>query len=177
MLFMAFSSAYIVRQGLSDDWQHMALPSLVWWNSLVLVASSVTLELARRKAGSLPGAAPQAGGARVQIFPRPRSMRSWLLATLSLGTLFLLGQVVVWRQLALQGIYMATNPSSSFFYLLTAAHGLHLLGGVAGLAWATAATWRRLTPAGRTGVGVAAVYWHFMDALWVYVLVLLVVVP
>jgi hypothetical protein len=104
-------------------------------------------------------------------------LRKWLLITLLLGLGFLLGQIVAWRQLAARGIYLATNPSSSFFYLLTATHGLHLLGGIIGLSGVLTATWRKLTPGGRTGVAVASIYWHFMDGLWIYILLLLLVVP
>ena len=174
MLFTAFGSAYIVRQGLSDDWQPTALPGLLWGNSLVLVASSVTMEIARRRTAGLPAAGINF---RVHPFPRVPAIRKWLMTTLLLGGLFLLGQLVAWSQMVARGVYLATNPSSSFFYLLTGAHGLHLLGGILGLAGVTAAVWNRLTPGGKTGIAVAAIYWHFMDGLWMYVLALLVLVP
>ena len=84
------------------------------------------------------------------------------------------GQLLVWNQLSSQGIYLATNPSSSFFYLLTGSHGLHLLGGVLALLYVTVEAWRyRLGPAKRTVVEVMSIYWHFMDGLWIYILCLL----
>jgi cytochrome c oxidase subunit 3 len=172
MLFTAFTSAYVVRQGLSQDWTSTDLPSIVWWNSLILLASSGAMEMARRKARGI------AGRSRSGMVAWPDlsgSLRRWLLVTSVLGMGFLAGQIEAWRQLARKGIYLATNPSSSFFYLLTATHGLHLLGGVAALLAITALVARRLTPGRRTGVAVTAIYWHFMDLLWIYVLLLMTV--
>jgi cytochrome c oxidase subunit 3 len=196
-----------VRQGLSDDWRATGLPSVLWWNSLLLLTSSVTIEMARRKAGGrsqVAGRTSQVAGPRRQVAGRGSpveglrlqvviagerdeledgacdlhlTVRKWLVATLLLGAGFLFGQFVAWRGLAARGIYLATNPSSSFFYLLTATHALHLLGGIIGLACVTAITWKKLAPGGRTGVGVTAIYWHFMDGLWIYILLLLLIVP
>ena len=176
MLFTAFGSAYVVRQGLGDDWQPTVLPPLLWWNSIPLLVSSVTMEMARRRGRLLPPAGSEPDG-RVRPFTRIPSVRRWLLATLSLGVLFLAGQVLLWQTLAQRGIYLASNPSSSFLYLLTVTHGLHICFGLAGLAALTVSTWRRLTPGGRTGLGVASVYWHFMGAVWIYVVALLVLAP
>ena len=158
MLFVAFTSAYIVRSGLSNDWQPIQLPPLVWWNTGALLASSFTMELTRRALNS---------GLRAQC-------NRWLAATAALGAAFLVGQWGVWRQLSGHGIYLVTNPSSSFFYLLTATHALHLLGGLVALLYIVSEAWRyRLGPAKRTLVEVTAIYWHFMDGLWVYILLLL----
>ncbi len=155
MLFTAFTSAYIVRKGLSDDWKPFAIPSLVWFNTAVLVASSVALHLAKRS------------------FPNMPRLRRWWWTATALGLAFLAGQVSVWRELAAAGVYVSSNPSSSFFYVLTAAHGLHLLGGVIALLWLS---WKlrggRLT---RTATGVMALYWHFMDGLWIYLLLLILI--
>ena len=71
------------------------------------------------------------------------------------------------------GIYVASNPSSSFFYVLTATHAVHLLGGVSALLYVAAQAWRlRLGPAKRTVIDVSAVFWHFLDGIWVYLMVL-----
>ena len=159
MLFAAFTSAFVVRKGMSLDWRPTALPSILWLNTAVLVASSLTIERARREWNS---------------------SLSWLSATMALGLVFLAGQFVAWRELKAAGVYMASNPSSSFFYLLTGTHGLHILGGV--LAWLSVlwkawrfesrrAEWRNR----RAAVESTAIYWHFMDGLWVYVFVLLMV--
>jgi cytochrome c oxidase subunit III len=158
MLFIAFTSAYIVRSGLSDDWAAMSIPPILWWNTAVLVLSSFTFERTRRAL---------IRGARA-------AMNGWITATAALGTLFLAGQLVAWRQLEAIGIYVATNPSSSFFYLLTGAHGVHLTGGLIALYYIALEAWRyRLGPAKRTLVEVTAIYWHFMDGLWIYILMLM----
>jgi cytochrome c oxidase subunit III len=157
MLFAAFSSAYVVRRGLSDDWVSLPLPSLLWFNSAVLIASSVLLEVARR--------ALRAGR-------RNEFNRVWTLGT-ALGAAFLVGQAYVWRQLSDAGIYVATNPSSSFFYVFTAAHAIHLLGGMSALVYVNVQAFRlRLGPGKRTAVEVSALFWHFLDALWIYLMVL-----
>ncbi len=158
MLFAAFTSALVVRQGISNDWVHLQLPRILWLNTAVLLASSLTLELARR--GLVAG------------FPE-RFLHGWY-ATTGLGLAFLAGQLVAWRELASRGVYLSTSPNSSFFYLLTAAHGFHLLGGVLALLY-IAFRARRLVvgPARPVAVEVAAIYWHFMDGLWVYLFLLL----
>lgn len=158
MLFAAFTSAMIVRRGISNDWAAIALPHILYLNTLVLVASSFTLELARRSL-----AVDRAGH-----FAR------WLYVTLVLGLGFVAGQLLAWRELASRGVYVSTNPSSSFFYLLTAAHGLHLLGGIAALGYlAFHGQELVLKLKGRVAVGVTALYWHFVDGLWLYLLILL----
>ena len=158
MMFVAFTSAYIVRGGLSDDWQAIELPLLLWLNAALLLLSSVTMEEARKALN---------GGLRA-------TCNRWLALTTFLGGAFLVGQLVVWKQLSAHGIYVATNPSSAFFYLLTAAHGIHLLGGLLALLYVDLEAWRyRLGPAKRTLVEVTAIYWHFMDGLWIYILFLL----
>jgi len=152
MSFAAFTSALVVRQGASPDWQHFRLPTILYFNTLLLVASSFTLETCRRR--QPPG-------------------RPWLYLTLAFGLLFVLGQVLAWRSLARQGLFLATSPSSAFFYIFTALHGLHLLGGVAGLLYALHRLNRAPGPAGAATLGAAALYWHFMAVLWLYLLALL----
>ena len=93
-----------------------------------------------------------------------------------LGALFLLGQAFAWRQLNAAGIFVATNPSSSFFYLLTAAHGLHIVGGLSALMYVDVQALRlQLGPGKRTAVDVSAVFWHFVDGLWLYLMALFLV--
>jgi cytochrome c oxidase subunit 3 len=93
--------------------------------------------------------------------------------TTGLGLLFLAGQIVAWRQLAAAGMLLATNPSSSFFYLLTAAHGAHLAGGIFALFYVTFRQWKRSRISQATAAELTSIYWHFMDGLWVFLLVLL----
>ena len=157
MVFAAFTSAFVVRRGLSDDWASMAKPAILWVNTVILLASSFVLDLSRRalKAGN-----------------RSR-FNFWWSAGTALGILFLVGQSVAWYQLRQAGVFVATNPSSSFFYVLTAAHAFHLLGGVAALVYVDIQAWRlRLGPAKRTTIDIAAVYWHFLDGLWLYLMIL-----
>jgi cytochrome c oxidase subunit 3 len=98
----------------------------------------------------------------------------WLLATLLLGFAFVAGQLIAWRELVVRGLYVASNPGSFFFYFLTAAHALHLLAGILALA-SVASFAGRLARKNRqqTAVGVMALYWHFMDGLWLYLFALL----
>ncbi|MFQ5663492.1 MAG: heme-copper oxidase subunit III [Terriglobia bacterium] len=158
MFFMGLTSSYVVRKGLSDDWVAFALPRILWLNTVVLLASSVTLERARRFLG------------RAQ----PGGFRRWWGVTTALGILFLAGQVVAWHQLAAAGVYLSTNPSSSFFYVLTGAHGAHLLGGVIALLYVGFRRDRAgVRPNQRTAATASAIYWHFLGALWVFLFLLL----
>ncbi|HTT65668.1 MAG TPA: cytochrome c oxidase subunit 3 [Bryobacteraceae bacterium] len=157
MAFAAFTSAFWVRRGISNDWVALPLPRIVWANTAVLLASSILLELARRALRS----------GRRTVFNG-----YWTAGTV-LGALFLVGQAFVWLQLNREGIFVASNPSSSFFYLLTATHGLHILGGLSALAYVDVQALRlRLGPGKRTAVDVSALFWHFVDGLWIYLMVL-----
>jgi len=162
MSFAALTSALIVRQDIGMDWKPFVLPPILYLNTLVLLASSVTLELARKELA--------ATYLRSETRPHPRK---WFYATLALALLFVLGQFLAWRNLAAQGLFLATNPSSSFFYLFTGLHGLHVFGGVLGLLYANHRSMRGLRFAAGGPLNVAAVYWHFMAILWVYLLLIL----
>lgn len=161
MTFAALTSALVVRKGGSLDWRHFTLPSILYLNTVVLLASSLTLEISRRRV------AGYMGGLKSQVANPAR----WLYITLGLGLLFVAGQYLAWRQLSAQGLYLATNPSSSFFYVLTAAHALHVLGGLGGLIRVI----RKLgnSVLRRSTLDATSRYWHFMDVLWVYLLLLL----
>ena len=157
MLFAAFTSAFFVRRGMSNDWVDTPVPRILWLNTGVLVASSIAIELARRALRS---------GRRTAF------NRYWTGATL-LGVLFLCGQYMAWRQLNDAGIYLATNPSSSFFFLLTCVHAVHLGGGISALGYIDVqALMLRLGPGKRTAVDVSAYFWHFLDAVWIYLMAL-----
>ena len=160
MVFAAFTSALVVRKGLSDDWRAFELPDVLWLGTLILLASSVTVEKARR--------AMRAG--------REKGVRHWLGATAVLGAAFLAAQYVAWSQLSAVGVYVSSNPSSSFFYLLTVAHGLHLLGGLVAMTYVVWRVWRsRIWATREAAVEGAALYWHLMDGLWVYLFALILV--
>jgi cytochrome c oxidase subunit III len=162
MTFAAFTSAMVVRQA-SLDWRHFALPPILYFNTVLLFASSVTLEFARRRMAALAG-----GVAAKRSIPL-----MWLYGTLGLGLLFIGGQYAAWQQLKAAGLYLATNPSSSFFYLFTAAHALHVLGGLAGLALVIWRLSKRVPTLRLSTLDTVSYYWHFMDLLWVYLLLLL----
>src|ERR1700689_1639465 len=122
MSFAAFTSALIVRQG-SGDWTHVVVPRLLYVNTGILLLSSITLEMARRAFQNAP--THEAGGLHHAV--------RWLGITLAFGLAFVAGQYLVWRELAAQGLYLATNSNSSFLYVLTGVHALHVLGGITGL--------------------------------------------
>jgi cytochrome c oxidase subunit 3 len=156
MFFMAFVSAYIVRKGMpASGWIPLQVPRLLWLNTLVLIASSFTLA----RAHSRFTAKDEDG------------FRHWWATTTILGTLFVAGQILAWRQLAAEGIFLASNPSSSFFYVFTGAHGLHLLGGILALLYVQFRATRKV--ARGTAIEVVSMYWHFMDGLWVFLFLLL----
>jgi len=157
MFFMALTSSFLVRKGLGNDWVAFSFPRILWVNTLILVASSFTIQAARRYLHQDQRAA----------------FKRWWALTTGLGILFLGGQLIAWRQLAGQGVFLVTNPSSSFFYVLTAAHGLHLVGGILALLYVSRRNWQRSRMSLGTATDVASIYWHFMDGLWVFLLALL----
>lgn len=162
MMFTALTSAYIVRAASSNDWRPIAMPQILLLSTALIVASSGTLEMARRKLK--------------EAFEV--SYHRWLLMTTALGVAFVGSQLLAWRQLVGQGVYVGSNPHSSFFYLLTATHGVHLLGGLIALTYLRLRT-RRTERDGQALAKRHAVadavtlYWHFMDGLWIYLFLLL----
>jgi len=152
MSFAAYTSALMVRGGAGAGSLHLDLPPILFVNTAALLASSVTMEVGRR---------------------RVQGQAGWLLATLGLGLLFLAGQFLAWQDLRAQGFYLATTPGSSFFYVFTVLHALHLLGGIAALAYVLWRLGRDPGGAARQAVGATALYWHFMDVLWLYLLLVL----
>lgn len=182
MVFVSFASAYVVRQGLPTldprtnllvhDWFPSPLPALLFFNTGVLLLSSVTMELARRQVRRF--AAPMYGLSGPHFFIGREGALLWLAITVALGLVFLRGQWIVWRELEGSGFYVATSPSSSFFYLLTGTHGAHLLGGIFALLAAGAIMLSRRSAESRAVVlDVTGWYWHFMAVLWVCILCLL----
>lgn len=156
MFFMAFVSAYIVRKGLTNArWIPLDVPRILWLNTAILIASSFTMSRSRSRFLARDDA----------------GFRHWWSVTTILGIFFLAGQLIAWRQLVAAGVYLSSNPSSSFFYVFTAAHGLHILGGILALLSVAYRPLHRLTRA--TATEVVAMYWHFMDGLWVFLFLLL----
>jgi cytochrome c oxidase subunit III len=161
MMFAAFSSALVVRKGASLDWQTFPLPNILYFNTLLLIASSVTLEVSRRRVATFMGG----------LKNKTETPATWLYITLFLGLLFVAGQYVAWTQLRARGLYLATNPSSSFFYLLTFVHAVHVLGGLGGLLYVMRKLHKSVLR--RYQLDATARYWHFMGILWLYLLSLL----
>jgi cytochrome c oxidase subunit 3 len=157
MFFVAMISASIVRRGLgAADWRPLEIPRVLWLNTAILLASSVSL----------------ARASRLQLAGDESGFRHWWNVTTVLGVLFLAGQVIAWRELAVAGVYMATSPTASFFYVFTGAHGLHLAGGIGALmiAGGRRARWMKR----ETVTRVTALYWHFLTALWLFLLLFFV---
>jgi cytochrome c oxidase subunit 3 len=162
MTFAALTSALFVREGAANDWHHLRIPPLLYLNTLVLLTSSATLEVARRRvAAFVKGRLPR------------RDAMIWLYATLALGLTFAAGQYMAWLQLRAEGLYLATNPNSSFFYLLTAVHLIHVLGGLGGLIRVIYKLSPGVMTLRRSTLDATSYYWHFMGILWVYLLFVL----
>jgi cytochrome c oxidase subunit III len=160
MSFAAFTSALVVRQG-TAPLVHITLPPVLYLNTLLIIASSVTLEVARRRIASFA-----AGGTHQAASPA-----RWLYITLFLGMLFVAGQTFAWLQLKSEGFGLATNISYSFFYVLTVAHALHVFGGLGGLVRVILKLNRSVLR--RSTLDATSRYLHFMGVLWVYLLLLL----
>jgi len=160
MLFAAFTSAYVVRRS-GSDWTRINLPTVLWLNTLILSASSLALE-----AGAWFG-----------------RRRQWVVssgslgAALALGVGFLFGQAQAWRQLMDAGVFLPASPHSSFFYMMTGAHGVHVVAALVVLAWASLQTWtgggchdfRKWT----NTLGTARTFWHFLFGVWLVVFLVL----
>jgi cytochrome c oxidase subunit 3 len=153
-LFALFISAYSVRMN-AGDWRALPIPTLLWFNTGVLVFSSVALQWAH-------------------VAARRNDMEN-VVVGLSAGgasaVTFLVGQLLAWQQLSVAGYFVASNPATSFFYLFTAVHGLHLMGGLVALGRTTAKVWRgaEMTQV-RLSVELCAIYWHFLLLVWLVLL-------
>jgi cytochrome c oxidase subunit 3 len=157
MLFAAFTAALLVRRG-GPDWIPIRLPDLVWFNTAALLASTIAVEGAR---GAMRrGTATQAA--------------SRLAVAIGLGLVFFAGQVIAWRLLADRGVFLNSNPHASFFYMLSAVHAAHVVGGLGSLGWTLRRLANRAYTAGRhAGLVHAAVFWHLLGAVWLYLLLAL----
>lgn len=156
-LFALFLSAYMMRMRLGD-WRPVDEPNLLWLNTAVLVLASVAFQLTR-------GAAKRG---------QPLTVKIGLLVGGACTILFLLGQLMAWQQLNASGFFMTGNPANSFFYLLTALHGLHLLGGM----WVWGRTTLRILSGAdaesvRLSVELCTVYWHYLLLVWIGLFALL----
>lgn len=139
------------------NWSSIQLPGILWANTLVLLLSSATLQAARR---------------RLRVDDATGFRRMWTLTTV-LGLLFVGGQIIAWRQLAAQGVYATSRLASGFFYVFTALHAAHLLGGICGLLYVELHQFDAARISRGLAAEIASYYWHFMDGLWVFLLTLL----
>lgn len=157
MFFMALAAAFLVLRRTSGRWLAFQVPGLLWVNTAVLLASSATLELSRK---------------RLAMADDEGFRKMWTTTTV-LGVAFVLGQVIAWRELVAAGVYGTASLAAAFFYVFTAAHAVHLLGGICALLYVGYRKFKRTQLARAAAVEVASYYWHFMDALWVFLLALL----
>jgi cytochrome c oxidase subunit 3 len=180
MFFVALVSVFFVSKSSGhfdaynhyiNEWLPTSLPKILWLNTAVLLVSSVTAEIAR-------GSMFREADVMEEWFGlgRPTSNRAtvWLSATLLLGAAFLAGQWAAWKQLAAQHVYLRSNPSSKFFYLVTWIHAAHLALGIIALITALVILQRSRQIATRqVFVDCTVWYWHAMGALWIFLFVLL----
>jgi cytochrome c oxidase subunit 3 len=153
-LFSLFIAAYLMRMD-SSDWSPIALPWQLWLSSALLLAGSIVLQrasVATRTTGTIGGS----------------HFRSLLLAGGACALAFLIVQSWAWRVLLIGQVGPNGNPAGSFFYLLTAMHGLHVAGGLVGWAMTVSATWRNAEPARIARLTVLCTrYWHFLLVVWI----------
>jgi cytochrome c oxidase subunit 3 len=151
MTFAALVSAMVVRRGLNNDWGHIGLPRILYWNTAALVLSSIAIDAARRL---------------LRRGRRSAFNKLWTVGTV-LGTGFLAGQVMAWIELEQRGFYLVGRPSSAFFYVITWAHAAHVIGALGAVMYVEYRALRfELGPGRRTLVDVSAIFWHFLDVLW-----------
>jgi cytochrome c oxidase subunit 3 len=180
-LFATLSVGYLSRRGATvfdrvtrsyvAVWHPISLPPLLWWNTLLLLLSSLTIELVRREYFREDVAMDEWLG-----IARPTLRRALPLEVLSLllAGAFIAGQLYAWAQLRSQGVFLDSGPSGQFYYFVTGLHGLHLLGGMVVLIFAIAAAiagrgleQRRIT------VDITAWYWHALTVVWFGIFALL----
>src|SRR5216684_2208506 len=157
VFFLGLCSAFLALKHVSQAWVPLHLPRILWLNTAILLLSSYTLVKARQRLSAID-------------FPGFRKL--WRATTI-LGILFLAGQLIAWLQLVATGLYIASNQATSFFYIFTAAHAVHLLGGVAALLYVATRNFEKGEISRNTAAEITSYYWHFMDGLWVFLLLLL----
>lgn len=157
MLFAAFTSAYIVRRS-GSDWRHVTLPPILWLNTVILAASSIAVEAANRYG----------------LRRRWRASTAAFSLALAFGVAFLAGQVAAWFHLVAAGVYLPTSPHSSFFYMLTGAHGVHVVAALAVLTWGLVNT-RSAARDPRTWAArmeLCRTFWHYLGVVWAFLFAL-----
>ncbi len=163
MTFGGLIGAYIVisTNGVME-WKPFDLPIQVWVSTFLILASSLTYKIAQRAIDS----------------NKQQKARNWLLATTVFGGIFIASQILAWFELVRRGVYVQSNPYAGFFYILTAVHAVHVLGGIAALGYVVLRTWQETSSNAeiikRQQISNAVGwYWHFMDGLWIVLFLLL----
>ncbi len=162
MTFGALIAVFVIRSQSRQFWGHIHVPAILWATTTILLASSATFEAARRKL----------------LRNDQRGFFQLTAWTTALGLLFLIGQTIAWFQILHAGIILSHNPHSWFIFLFTGLHGLHIVAGLGGLAYllvrtrepASGPKYQMQTRAVSSGV---AVFWHYLDFMWVLLFVLL----
>lgn len=163
-LFALFASAYLIRMTL-PDWRPMPEPGILWINTVILVLASMSLQWAWSAGNRVPTLADS------DDIHRARDIRRGLVGGGVFALLFLLGQLEAWREMAASGYLVSGNPANTFFYLLTALHGLHLLGGIWVLSRAAVKSYgidlaHVVAEDLVLKIKLCAVYWHYLLLLW-----------
>jgi cytochrome c oxidase subunit 3 len=157
MLFAALTSAYMVRQA-DGNWMIFDLPATFWTTTIIILVSSGTMHWA-------------------YIAAKRDNMTTTKVAisiTTVLGVSFLIGQFLAWSELVERNVYFVGNPSGSFVYVLSGLHGLHIVGGVVFLVIVLVASFRyKVHAKSLSQIEMCATYWHFLDGLWLYLFVFL----
>jgi cytochrome c oxidase subunit 3 len=157
VVFITLVTAFLARRSMGTDWISTPKPRILWFSTGILICSSAVLEKGRR----------------ILHAGRRTAFNSWWSAATILGIGFLVCQGIAWTELRDAGHFIASNPSTSFFYVLTATHAAHVIGAVAALLYVDVQALRfQLGPAKRTAIDVTAIFWHFLDVLWLCLMAL-----
>lgn len=157
MLFASLTSAYIVRQA-EGNWVYFDLPPLLYWTTGIILVSSVTMQMAY-------------WAAKKDLLDRVKFL---VTVTTVLGILFLIGQVLAWRDLVAHSVYFVGNPSGSFLYVLTGLHGLHIVSAIMYLIIVLFSAYRfKIHSKSLAQIEMCATYWHFLGGLWLYLFIFL----
>ena len=160
MMFAGFTSAYIVKRN-QANWQTFDLPHFFWYSTAAIILSSVTIYLAEK-------------AFKQRLMQKYRSL---IVATLVLGVLFFIFQIFGFLQLWQKGITLQANVSYSFMYVIVIAHAAHVLGGLVALIVLFAKAFSTKTRTyNSVPVELVSTYWHFVDILWIYLLIFLIMI-
>jgi cytochrome c oxidase subunit 3 len=144
------------------EWKPFDLPIQVWISTNLILASSITYTISQKALN----------------LDNQQKAKNWLLATTVFGGMFIASQILSWLELVRRGVYVESNPYAGFFYILTGVHALHVIGGIAILGYVVLRTWQKTSSneelsKRKTISNAVGWYWHFMDALWIVLFLLL----